>query len=1101
MIYIDVPQCPSNVFFLYSNATGIFDKELADGVDVRNVIYKPVITSQTKMTILSGASGFNKKGLHITPELSADGKQITFNLKMTACNMHISDYYTITVETAGDTETSTQGTSEKFKLKIMCYGCDRPFLGNNFVEYDRRDGRLYNVSMMPYAVNDFYSVGFGDVLLDGSGFTIYDKDDIENKNTLRYTGSPGLPGVYGLAVEAVTYEGGANVPGHVPNSFPYGIGADARIITIYDGYFKRDDTAFAVPYEVDLKFSNAPTDAPAGFNHAFSLYGGNMISTGSEISTGGTFIPVFDGDRWLYWTYKKTNQVANNTTETHEYRLLCNANADNPSGKLGNIWYLYYRYYLDENKEDAAWELLESIAGIAVDIPVKENNRLNTYKAFVSVPPYSGWNNAEAYGDAAYFVKGYNFFNTVSLVSPDNAFEPITVYAGNNNRLLVKSSEQNGKVFFPDLAGWGIIESGSIVPLDTTPQTIQYTVVPYAPAKEGDAAICLPVPSPDGTVLYAQALNSANTDMCIQSNNIAGGIWKRYPLQRLLLPDKFEAEVMLQTSTEPDKRYLYLYDSSSTGGTSIDRYGSVTVSNPCGRTVREDVQGNCGKSKIFAQVFMPLDGVVRNDKGIVNLYGFATELKEEEDPEIQFILPATLNKETSISDSYWHTVKRWHDDDVYEIVEKPGYGSHKVPKILGRKVHAIEEEYGVKDISTYEYTKETKGAEIKTTLNGKVDGLADVFLHVGQGSEEGRQLAYTASAVFSMRGMFRIPIWGSITEVVNGEVTREESLDETKTYEIDHSVTRAYAMVATELPNNPPNPDSQSKEDDVENTTNFRKWFYVRKRTAYTCRKYEYEVKNKLIGHGEYEVHWYPPGSNSPGDRVIETFTTDCYANEGEWVEIEYMYAVEEGAYGAYFCSNWEQGRPTYSLELRTDDTIITQYTKVNREVFSYKEESWNPAYPFAEISTKSTEYSWSQEKVGGTHTMITQDDRYLTNGKGQFTRKDTQNPSMIVGSNNPPPETYPEAETTTTKHRYSVGVDIESDLQEMFDKAQQRAGWIREDFGDPPEGEWDIIEKTAYYSEMPLYQGGGSCEYKWDSGEDITLPPPRVSIGIRRKR
>lgn len=1065
MTYKDIPQCPSNLFLLYSNATGTHNAELADGINVRNVIHQPVITSQTRMSIVSGSSGFSKDGLHITPKLSADGKQIIFELKMTACNMTISDHFSITIKTAGDEKTELQGVTETIKLKVICYGFDRPFLGRNFIEYDTHDGNLYRENVMPYSVNALASVGFGDRVMEDSGFTLYDRDDIENTNTVYYSGTPSAPGLYGLVVAAETYEGGANTPGLVPNSFPAGKGADALIISIYDGYFKRNDTAFAVPGKVDLEIENAPVNAPAGFNHVFTLHGGNMISGGSAVSTGGAFIPVFDGDTWLYYERKQVNQVASNTTETHEYRLLCNADPEQPSGKLSDTWYLYYRYYLDDNKSN--WSLLETAAGVAVDIPVKEDDNVTTYKAFVSVPPYFGWKDAEASGDAAYFVKGYDFFNTVSLVSADGDFDPITVYAGNNNRLLIQSSEQNGKVFFPELAGWGIIESGNILPLDIAPQTIQYTVVPYAPAKEGDAAIGIEVPSADGSALISQALNYANTDICICSNGTAGGIWKRYPLQRLIQPefaDRLYAVVEGKDEASHRVRYEYIMDNTSTGGTYIDRNGSITIYKPQGGTATQSGNQSAGVVTASFKSEIPMNGIVCDDKGIVSLYGFSNK------DSMEFSIEPSdfTSRETYTSEGYKHTGKRWYAEDIYEYVEKPGYGTHKVPKTQGRQVHVIGDEYS-KESSTQEYIETRTHNEVSGTGDG---GYADCLLRIGQAdTANGRVLTFAPSAIGSMRGDRRYNYITETQEIVDGKVisSNREEKEVTAGVGIGGYMAEAYAREA--LPNSNIGKSTAKKTAQKISGGKFRKWFYVRKITAYTCYKYVYDVENKLIGHGKYVALWHKPAN--PDDRITETFITDCYANLGEFVTTTHTYCVEEGAYCALFCNN-----NTYSLEMRKDNVVTSSHTRVDTETWVYYDYPNNgkPEYPFGYRSDTSYSTEWAQDVLGGYNVMITQD------ADGKYTEKRTVNPSISADNNNPPPEVYPESETTTTKHSWSP-----DDLNRMFEQFYSEFSTITAEF-EPPEGDWDIVRKDGYV-ELPFASSGGNCEYTYDYGDTSNKP------------
>ncbi|MBQ4314094.1 MAG: hypothetical protein IJC21_01480, partial [Lentisphaeria bacterium] len=146
----DIPRTTSNVFIVYSAATGKTNAELADGVAPGHVRNTCRISTVTPMSV---SGRFNRSGLKITPVLSNDNKTVTFDIVITKCNFSLSSSFAVTVKTSGDVEEDIEGATTTLSFKVMCYGFDRVYLSNNFVEYNNDIRKFYNVSLNPHSCN------------------------------------------------------------------------------------------------------------------------------------------------------------------------------------------------------------------------------------------------------------------------------------------------------------------------------------------------------------------------------------------------------------------------------------------------------------------------------------------------------------------------------------------------------------------------------------------------------------------------------------------------------------------------------------------------------------------------------------------------------------------------------------------------------------------------------------------------------------------------------------------------------------------------------------------------------------------------------------
>jgi hypothetical protein len=181
--------------------------------------------------------------------------------------------------------------------------------------------------------------------------------------------------------------------------------------------------------------------------------------------------------------------------------------------------------------------------------------------------PFQGWSDTalEVIGDCKYFVSGLGYFNSVTISSPDGEFENFIIYSGNKGYLFNKQeqqikigSETKTMILFPDADAWTIEKDGKKTKLENSPVTCSEIAIPYAPPVKDDFAFNTGISKGDASI--DMALNPNTSDLSICLGEAGGGIWKRYPLQRMITEP---VSVNLKMKSAKDGNYSHRYIQSS----------------------------------------------------------------------------------------------------------------------------------------------------------------------------------------------------------------------------------------------------------------------------------------------------------------------------------------------------------------------------------------------------------------------------------------------------------------------------------------------------------------------------------------------------------
>ena len=735
----DIPYTETDCFILYSSATGVQDSKLKAGVSPGKVRAEASIKCRTQFESITGS--FEKNGLKIVPRLSDN--RVLWDFTITECDMTICDYVTVTVKTRGDGDYYEPGEAT-FSLKIMCYGQDRPFLGN-FIEYNcARDVSIPQRSLLPLSVNEIANVGWGELNIKGSALSLHNYTDDEGRRHIYYEGAPGDPGLYGIEIFAQTYEGGANVPGHVPNPFPPGQSAEVLMLNCYKDYYKVKDRCITVPQ--NIKLINGQTDMTAPYCTLYSMYGGGVKEH------GGVFTPVFSGNAFSHYL----RHIIHKPNMQSDYHLLFRI------ARKDDKWLLEHRAYHDEDDDKTPWETLATTPLVTLNVPVLQDGKNKTIRCTLSVPTFSKWADAYIDGDGAYYVQKRGYFHSAHLIPDDSTLSPIPVWVGASDEILCcKQTLKNGAVAFPEVKGWQIIKNGNAIENNVAPETPSVTVIPYAPPRKKDSAMLL-----DTAGGIPHALRAVKSGLCITDGANAGGIWKHYPWQRLVPWDIGKTILYSVSGTANVKDVLDI--TSTTFGCSrgeyLDDYNMWT-----GKTIIEDNSGQKLEQETHFNdsVEFTFSGQSKMDAALIEqdaLRSLCTLGKSEDAKLVYFEENSTIN-----DDNYYYqktTSYNWEnaDDDIKinGVTLKASAGK----QIL---VESVSE--GEKRIFQQVTEEHADGGE--TTG----EGVFDAYLHYGQcDTGDGRAIAQSGSYVGYFRASKETPRTKKVTTTDNnGTTTRTES--------------------------------------------------------------------------------------------------------------------------------------------------------------------------------------------------------------------------------------------------------------------------------------------------------------------------------------
>lgn len=881
----DTPYLEGNVVILFSSATGKTSAELKRGVSPV-IRYSCRIVAKTGM-IIDGH--YDRNGLFLSALLSGDKRSATIGGLITACNMTFTDTFELKVKTSGNDD--LKGVTKTFKIKIICYGYDRPMFANHFLEFSqKRDKIKGRQKLMPVTVNSIAKIGIGSLNLEKSNITVR-SIATDNKDTEIYyeCGALGLPGIYAATVWAQTYEGGANTAGHrVRNPFPPGQAEDVTLFGIYDDYYRKGDVCVGLPYAVNFT-PKIPDKTPVQFSQPYSLWDGVMEGY------GGLFAPELDLFKNLkYYERHIKEQISEKSVQHTVFRL---ERGDS------NTWKLLKTVYLDDNEGSAKWQEIAAVQGREFKLPGGDGK--STITCTACLPPFSKWGGMTPDGDGELWVKGHGFFHTV-YVTPVSSAKPevFKLYVNSKNNVLRNDPEKDGVTNI-------VTAAGSPVAQDVQPVTTARTVIPYAPPRKGDTALsALSYTDSKGQKkVTPHALNPVLSGYCIGGENGAGGIWKRYPLTRLISAEPWE-NLKYSVSGYRDEKNVTKSDTIRSTLVKGERLETDMHGYPgANRTiVTEDFGDKYQKQeklnnsqKLTFSATVPVDGVIYQDGEIKS---FCTLSNKEsasisaeggEYSESQIFLKSTTRQESV-----------WVNMDSYKlvagIVVRASYGLERLEvREPGIVTPAGSEERIVK------YSEE------KASGTGK--GSVDAYLHFGQlDTEDGRKIAQSASYCANFSAECKKPWQKQTVYKKNGKTVSDKRERGDINVSLSSTLTKAepFPRIANpdalgSLPEVPVKKSYFDRDIDIE--------YSASGEAGFTGENYTWEFENVEVGTKELVVDW----TDDDGDVHHTPYSYPCYCTVGK-AEIERLLIGKRASVSASFSYN--KGTNRASCSCRTGKLI-----------------------------------------------------------------------------------------------------------------------------------------------------------------------------------
>lgn len=887
---IDLPVASQNCFIVYSRATGVHTSVLKKGIEP---FIRQGITITCDTAFIEPTTKYSKKGLHITPRVSDDRKTMYMDVTITECNMTIVDYFRITVKTKGNK--TTKGGSASFKFKIMCYGYDRPYMPNTFITYncakDKIKGRQ---TFMLSTINGMANTGIAELNMPReSGITFHHIAKDDNTPYIYYEGTPGTPGIYGAAVWGQTYEGGANVPGHVPNPFPNGEGTDVALFDLYKDYYKPKDTCVGLIQDVELNDS------------LYALFYGHMGNN------GGQFKAVTKDEKWQYYIRDKVDQVSDKQQQHHEYRLSCGTIA-----VFGDKWYLDYRTYFND-ETPPKWTRLTSTDSTILYVKVLFDGKVSTVRCILSVPTFEKWGGMSVDGDGAYFVQSRGYFHSAYLMDPKNWLDPIPVYVSKNNEFIVTQSKQVDAIIFPNYPKPTVVDFTGKTIKDAVIVTPSVTAIPYAPPALLDTAFTAILTN----AVVPQALNpKPDSKLMIGNSQVAGGIWRRYPYQRLVEYD-MGANTLFKISGHKDNVHTVTASTNENKGTVGRRLSFPTKDKIIHEVVSvheiKTTKAIDSSSYLTYSGSTQLDGVISEDDTILSFCGMTTQgtasIATKKSNTIHN--ERTEHRDTTVSQT-------WRNVDTYKTVaDFTVYASYGKEELSEAIVSEVSPPTKHETIETYE----------EQACNAPGTGAIDAYLHIGQcDTDGGRKIAQAGVHSARFQATCKKPWKRTVTVVtVEGSEGKEKSKITTNTGVIDVSMSAAshgaevYPRISTlssvgTAPQKPYKPKAYSKSFSIEVKSSGS--------LAITGISWSWNFVNEKMGDKTRVIEWV----DDDGDDRRTTYSYPCYCTYGKSTMLTEVKG-KRVAGSAYF--SYDRTKNTATCKCTSDS--LFDYTKTTDATYS----------------------------------------------------------------------------------------------------------------------------------------------------------------------
>ena len=478
---------------------------------------------------------------------------------------------TLEVTTAGDAARGLEGATERFTVNVLVLDRDWPYASPTFLAF--RVGETVDtvLSAAKHARGDWYSLavntGYGigasggqsirsSVKVDGtyadSGLILHNQD-----GRMWISGTAARPGVYRVYFDLLSTVQGFGEGSQVYHPFEGGYGESALIIWIYRDWLPGDlvmvcSKSSRRPGKYALKVVRAPSWSGLGdelphVEFARVETAGSAADDEPETVVGwrGSRVCRTEGGAVSAAYHYLFRKSWHNDPGVYVWELYGKADdSDTPPAAVADMTLLAShaeREFDDEVPPKQGWEQ----NGAAVDLVVTGDERW-----YVSAPAAdAGW---YCYaGSVTILTEGReNLYAEVcereAHYIPEYAGWSRTGMADVGERYLVNVA--GAWHVTPNLSDLWHVDDIAACPVVEPQDAHAETAVPFCPAKPGDVG--LPVKLPGGAAVL-QSLGNRYADageLALLMDGLAGAMWRRYPLRRLLSLFKVGATVTMHLS-------------------------------------------------------------------------------------------------------------------------------------------------------------------------------------------------------------------------------------------------------------------------------------------------------------------------------------------------------------------------------------------------------------------------------------------------------------------------------------------------------------------------------------------------------------------------
>lgn len=571
----DTPRITQRSIIAYSVVSGDtlpgdwYGCELRRGVDVDS------LTTAT-VRIVNGGSRVTTYGFATNCRAVVSGTSIAIECKLDTTDSPgvyygVSATGTLTVEvtTAGNVAAGIAGATKQFVVNVLVLDHDWPYAEQSFLMFAQGESVDSSLGTAKHAKGDWYTheVGTGYGLSASGGQKIVGNTKVNGEyvdsglilhnqdGRIWISGTAARPGVYRIYFDFLSTVQGYGQGSPVYHPFEGGYGESEVIIWIYRDWLP-GDLVLLLP---------ALTHAEDKYKMSFDA-APDWSGLGSEL-IGVAFAREIDGGAAI-WRGAKIYRYNGAVSSAYHYLIRCE-NA---------TWKLYGKFTdSDTAPAPAAMTILATAAA----------------RGFTDeTPPKSTWSAAGLFatGDARWYLPEpeagqtdnsgwYAYAGTVTITPPGENAETVTaeVYARQPHIIRQYSGWNLGETsgtaarYLANVGGTWYITSdlsdlSDYSDITACPEVLPqradgHIAIPFCPAKKDDFGVVIDVPPEDeddpeaesSSVIHSLSNRFAGSgDLALFMDGIAGAMWKRYPIRRLLSLFAVGATVTMNISSSKE---------------------------------------------------------------------------------------------------------------------------------------------------------------------------------------------------------------------------------------------------------------------------------------------------------------------------------------------------------------------------------------------------------------------------------------------------------------------------------------------------------------------------------------------------------------------